>query len=59
MGNRFTRCFSTLQYSVVESSTPKKQNRKYTDSSKEAIALELDEEEEENPGLILNEHYDL
>ena len=59
MGNRFTRCFSTLQYSVVESSAQKKHNRKYTDSSKEAIALELDEEQDENPGLILNEHYDL
>ncbi len=59
MGNRFTRCFSTLQYSVVESIAQKKHNRKYTDSSKEAIALELDDGEEENPGIILREHYDL
>jgi hypothetical protein len=57
MGNRFTRCFSTLQYSVVESTAPKKNNRKYTDSSKEAIALKLDDGEEENPGIILGEHY--
>ena len=59
MGNRFTRCFSSLPYSTVEEYNKKKRDKKYRDSPKEAIALELDDDEDENPGLILRGHIEV
>lgn len=59
MGNRFTQCFSTIQYNTVEAYSRKKRGRKYSDSSTPTIALELDFAESQNPGLILREHYDV
>ena len=57
MGNRFSLCFSTGDYSVVDSSHMCQNDIGADESVLAAIALELDEDESENPGLILEEHF--
>ena len=57
MGNRFSLCFSIGKYSVIHTS-----HIDHDDFSEEvgtirAIALELDDEESEIPGLILDERF--
>lgn len=57
MGNRFSLCFSTGKYSVVDSSHMGQNDIGAEESVLAAIALELDEDESENPGLILEERF--
>ena len=59
MGNRFTRCFSIVQYSVVDTNLYNSTHPNDGHPGLEAIALVLDEEESENPGLILDERFEV
>ena len=57
MGNRFSLCFFSGKYSVVDSSHNEQNNIGSGENVLAAIALELDEDESENPGLILEERF--
>lgn len=57
MGNRFNLCFSIGQYSVVNTSGNIHDGFEDEETTIAAIALELDEDESENPGLILDERF--
>ncbi len=54
MGKRFSRCLGISKYSTVLDTEDAFGTDIYDENAIKAIAIELDENESQNPGLILS-----
>ena len=54
MGKRFSRCLGISKYSSVLDNEDAFGTNIYDENTMRAIAIELDENESQNPGLILS-----